>query len=113
MVLVVNNVKSHVSLNESSGLVTSIITTSGNEYDGNYLPDLVEADLEKNLKAKFKRRITIYAADRGYDDGNNHTVLTNRKLKDAIKLNNYVPKRKIPIKEAGFSLRREKLIKKA
>jgi len=64
------------------------------------------------LKAKFKRRITIYAADRGYDDGNNHTVLTNRKLKDAIKLNNYRTQKKDPNKGGWIQLKKRKTYQK-
>jgi len=98
--------KSHVSLNESTGLVTGFVTTSGNEYDGNYLSDLVEADLLKNLPKKFKKRPTIYAADRGYDDGENHIFLKNRKLQDAIKLNNYRTEKKDPNKEIWVKLKK-------
>ncbi|NIT60217.1 MAG: transposase, partial [Aliifodinibius sp.] len=58
--------KAHVSLNAESGMITNLVVTPGNAYDGHKLPELINRDLELGLP------IGIVAADRGYDDGDNH-----------------------------------------
>jgi len=82
--------KAHVSLNEKTGIVTSLRVTSGNKYDGEYLPSLVKKDKAKRLIAKKKLEGSasrqIYAADKGYDDGDNHTFLNNEEMGDAIRI---------------------------
>jgi IS5 family transposase len=72
--------KQHTSMNAQSGLITSLTHTSGEAYDGHQLPRLVEHDLSLGLP------ISIVAADKGYDDGNNHYVLELLKLHSAIRL---------------------------
>jgi len=61
--------KAHVSLNAESGLITSLEVTSGEVYDGHHFRGLVDQDLKQNLS------VETYAADKGYDDGNNHFYL--------------------------------------
>ncbi len=80
--------KTHASLNEKTGIVTSLKVTSGNVYDGKYLPSLIKKDKAKRLanKKKLKEVKQIYAADKGYDDGDNHTFLENEGLGDAIRV---------------------------
>lgn len=80
--------KTHTSLNEKTGIVTSLKVTSGNKYDGKYLPDLVKKDKRRGLmtKKKLNGAKQIYAADKGYDDGDNHTFLEDRGLGDAIRI---------------------------
>jgi len=87
--------KTHASLNEKTGIVTSIRVSSGNKYDGNYLSSLVKKDQNKKLiNAKKLKKLNkegvkiIYAADRGYDNGDNHTFLEEKNLGDAIKIKN-------------------------
>ncbi|MGB7117039.1 MAG: transposase, partial [Anaerolineales bacterium] len=70
-----------VSLNAESGMITNLVVTPGNAYDGHKLPELVNRDLELGFP------IDTVAADRGYDDGNNHYFLQTRGLHSAIHLN--------------------------
>ena len=53
-------------MNAESGMITNLVVTPGNAYDRHKLPEFVNRDLELGLP------IDIVAADRGYDDGNNH-----------------------------------------
>ena len=72
--------KAHVSLNEKTGLVTSVTTTPANEADTNQFIPLVEKDRGKNLPVR------AVAADRGYDGGNNHFFCEVRGIIPAIAL---------------------------
>jgi transposase len=58
--------KAHVSLNSETELITSVQVTAGNRYDGHELPGLLEKDLAQGIP------VEIVAADRGYDDSDNH-----------------------------------------
>ena len=85
--------KTHSSLNEKTGIVTSLKVSPGNKYDGHYFPSLVKKDQRKKLlplktqkRLKDQERKIIYACDRGYDDGENHTFLEEKNLGDAIKV---------------------------
>lgn len=72
--------KAHISLNAANGLITSVVPTSGEVYDGHYLRPLVREDLAQGLPA------AVYAGDRGYDDGENHELLKAQGLKSALRL---------------------------
>jgi IS5 family transposase len=72
--------KAHVSLNAENGLITSLEVTSGEAYDGHHFRALVDHDLEQQLPVK------TYAADKGYDAGDNHDHLELRGLHSAIRL---------------------------
>ncbi|MEK7092680.1 MAG: transposase [Patescibacteria group bacterium] len=72
--------KTHASLNASSGLVTSITTTSANESDTKQFIPLVNKDQKKKLNTQ------AYAADRGYDDGDNHYHCQTKDIVPAIAL---------------------------
>jgi len=72
--------KAHVSLNAENGLITSLETSSGSDYDGQHFCSLVDQDLKQGLS------VEIYTADKGYDDGNNHYYLDQRGLYSAIRL---------------------------
>jgi IS5 family transposase len=72
--------KAHVSLNAESGLITSLEVSPGGAYDGHYFCSLVDHDLKLSLP------IDTVAADKGYDNGDNHYHLTLRKLHSAIRL---------------------------
>lgn len=82
--------KTHASLNEKTSIVTSLTVTSGNEYDGKYLTSLVKKDKTKRLISKKKLKKSdlkqIYAADKGYDDGDNHIFLKENNLGNAIRI---------------------------
>ena len=72
--------KMHTSMNAENGLITSLEVTPGNAYDGHHFCSLVDHDQDQNLN------IETYAADKGYDDGNNHYYLQHHHLKSAIHL---------------------------
>lgn len=85
--------KTHASINEKNGIVTSLKVTSGNEYDGKYLQALVKKDKSKNLIPKKRldqmardNQKQTYTADKGYDDGDNHAFLESMGLGDAIRI---------------------------
>lgn len=75
--------KAHVSLNAGSGLITSVQVTAGQAYDGHQLPALVEQDLAQAVA------VGLVVGDRGYDDGENHELLRQRGIRDALHLNRY------------------------
>jgi len=91
--------KQHVSLNAGSGLITAVLHTPGNAPDGKYLGKLVKRDEEVGVRAE------VYAADRGYDDGENHLFLWDRGLKSAISLNRYRTEKKDRNKEIWIELK--------
>ena len=72
--------KSHMSMNAESNLITGLEVSSGNAWDGKHFTSLVEMDLKQGLP------VETYAADRGYDDGNNHFYLEYKGLHSAILL---------------------------
>jgi len=80
--------KAHASLNAETGLITSLVHTPGNAYDGHELPRLLERDLAQNLPVR------IVAADRGYDSGANHYLLQTKGIHSAIRLNAIRTKKK-------------------
>ena len=75
--------KAHVSMNAESGIITSVLATAGNVYDGHELPGLVENDLSQGVP------LGTVSADRGYDDGENHYFLKSKGLHSAIRLGDY------------------------
>jgi transposase, IS5 family len=74
--------KGHVSINAKTNLITAVVTTSGNESDNKQFTKVANKD--KQVKGLFRNR--IYAADRGYDDGNIHEYLKDERFGNAIKL---------------------------
>ncbi len=94
-----NGYKGHVSLNAESGMITNLVATPGNAYDGHQLPELVNRDLELGLP------IDTVTADRGYDDGNNHYFLQTKGLHSAIHLNAYRTQKKDENKEVWIRLK--------
>lgn len=74
--------KSHTSMNADSSLITSIITTPGNESDNKQFVKVANKD--NQVKGMDKKR--TYAGDKGYDDGEIHEYLKVKKLNNAIKL---------------------------
>ena len=90
--------KAHVSLNAENGLITSLVVTSGEVYDGHYLRPLVVQDVAQGLP------VEVYAGDRGYDDGENHEFLWQRGLKSALKLKGTRTQKRDPNKEPWLKL---------
>lgn len=91
--------KAHVSMNAENGVITNLVVTSGNAYDGHKLPGLVNRDLELGLP------VDTVAADRGYDDGSNHYFLQTKCLHSAIHLNAYRTQKKDKNKEVWICLK--------
>jgi IS5 family transposase len=74
--------KSHTSMNASSSLITGVVTTSGKDTDGKQF--IKVANKDRRIKGMASKR--TYAGDRGYDDGDIHEYLKDKKLGNAIKL---------------------------
>ncbi len=90
--------KDQVSLNAETGLLTSIIPGRADDYDGHQFQRLVEKDLEKGIE------IDTVAADKGYDDGENHYYLGKKKINSAIRLNRRRTQKKDAHKEGWLKL---------
>ncbi len=91
--------KAHVSLNAENGLVTSLESTSGEAYDGHHFTTLVDHDLKQELP------VETYAADKAYDDGENHYNLEVRGLHSAICLKKTRTDKKDDNKQVWLDLR--------
>lgn len=91
--------KDQVSLNAQAELVTSLLPGRADSYDGHYLASLVEKDMAQGIKPG------IVAADRGYDDGENHYYLELRGIASAIRLNAYRTEKKDKNKEGWIELK--------
>lgn len=90
--------KDQVSLNAESGLVTSVIPGHADDYDGHKFQRLVEKDLEKGLA------VDTVAADKGYDDGENHYYLEKKGINSAIRLKRNRTQKKNNHKEGWLKL---------
>jgi IS5 family transposase len=90
--------KAHISLNAENGLITSLETTSGEAYDGHHFTSLVDHDLQQALP------VETYAADKAYDDGENHYNLEVRGLHSAIILKNTRTEKKDNNKQVWLDL---------
>ncbi len=84
---------------EGSQMITSLVVTGGNAHDGKQFPKLVGKDEERGLPAD------TYAADRGYDDGENHYLLETLKMHSAIMLDDYRTEKKNENKQAWIDLK--------
>jgi IS5 family transposase len=67
-------------MNAENGLITSLVTSSGEAYDGHFFCPLVDRDLAQQLP------VETYAGDKGYDDSENHNYLGLKKLHSAFHL---------------------------
>lgn len=90
--------KAHTSLNAQAELITSVVVTAGNAPDGQQFARLVRHDRQQGVPAK------TYAADRGYDDSENHYLLEHLGLHSAIKLNSYRTEKKDKNKQVWLDL---------
>jgi len=91
--------KAHISLNAETGLITSLETSSGEAYDGHHFTGLVDHDLQQALP------VETYAADKAYDDGENHYNLEVRGLHSAIRLKKSRTEKKDGNKQVWLDLR--------
>jgi len=91
--------KDQVSLNAETGLVSSILPGRADDYDGHKLPQLVDKDLKKGIE------IGTVAADKGYDDGENHYYLEKKGINSAIRLNKRRTQKKDAHKEGWLELK--------
>jgi IS5 family transposase len=83
--------KAHLSYNPGSQLITSVVTTSGEVDDGGQFPALVEQDNAIELPPD-----RTYAGDKGYDYGDNHELLKEKGLGDALRLKKTRTEKKDP-----------------
>lgn len=90
--------KDQVSLNAESGLVTSLMPGHADDYDGHEFQKLVEKDLKKGME------IGTVAADKGYDDGENHFYLEKKGINSAIRLKRSRMQKKDTHKEGWLKL---------
>jgi len=91
--------KDQVSLNAEAEMITSVKAGYGGDYDGRWLPYLVERDLKKGIE------VGTVAADRGYDDGENHYYLAQRGINSAIRLKGSRTGKKDKNKEGWIKLK--------
>jgi len=91
--------KAHVSLNAENHLITSVIVTPGNAFDGHFLPDLITKDQKQGLP------VGIVTADRGYDDIQNHLHLQQQGIHSAICLHTYRTHKKDVNKQVWVALK--------
>ena len=80
-------------------MITSVITTPGNVYDGHFMQTWIQMDLDKCLP------VGVVAADRGYDDSQNHYWLKRADIQSAICLNTYRTQKKDANKEVWLELK--------
>ncbi len=79
--------KSHLSLNAEAQIVTAVVPTAGNKTDGQQFRELEKRDEAVGVEAE------IYAGDKGYDDGDNHELLSSKGKHSALCLNDYRTKK--------------------
>ena len=91
--------KMHTSFNAEAQMITSVVVSPGQRYDGHYLPSLIESDVAQGLP------IEVCTADRGYDDTDNHFFLQSQGIRSAIHLNDYRTQKKDPNKQVWFELK--------
>lgn len=92
--------KTHTAMNAESEMITSLVVTGGNAPDGKQFPTLVEKDEERGLP------IETYAADRGYDDSENHYLLETLGMHSAIILNDYRTQKRDKNKQVWIDLKK-------
>lgn len=95
--------KAHTSYNEQSKLITSVSTTAGNATDDKQFKTLVNKDEFTPIPKK-----RTYAGDKGYDDGENHEILKDKHLGDALKLKKTRTEKKNPNKAPWLKLEASK-----
>lgn len=91
--------KSHVSMDATTNIVTSVIATSGSVSDNTQMADLVQHDSDLGVPA------TTYAGDKAYDDGDLHDLLWELKKHSALRLHAYRTQKKDANKDIWLKLK--------
>ena len=73
--------------------------TTGNRHDGHELPGLLEKDVAQGIP------VEVVAADRGYDDSDNRSLLTDQGIQSAIRLKRNRTQKKEASKGVWVALR--------
>ncbi|NPV84917.1 MAG: transposase [Anaerolineae bacterium] len=94
--------KAHMGMNAQNKLITSLEMRGGGAYDGHHFCGLVKHDLEQGLP------VATYAADKGYDSGDNHFYLELHGLHSAIRLKRARRHKKDANKEIWLDLEQTK-----
>jgi len=89
--------KTHVSVNAETGIVTTVVPTSGNRADNKVFPQLLAHDQALELPD------TTYGGDRAYDDTDIQERIEQVGLHSGISLNDYRTKKKIPTRSVGLT----------
>lgn len=79
--------KSHTSMNQENRLITSLKATTAKRNDGKEFISLVKKDVRVGVvkaNSTTPTNNTVYSADKGYDQGDNHYYLEEHKLFNAI-----------------------------
>lgn len=80
--------KEHTCYDPLKNLITEVIVTSGERYDGHLFQPLLEAEMKQKHMKKTKtytpNPIRLTAGDKGYDDGENHEYLKEYNIHDAL-----------------------------
>jgi transposase, IS5 family len=92
--------KTHTSMNAETGIITSVEVTSGEAFDGHHFCSLVDHDIEQDIQ------VETYAADKAYDDTENHFYLQENNLHSAIRLKNSRTNKKDPNKQPWQELKK-------
>lgn len=87
--------KTHVSLDAETGIVTSIKPTIGESALNKQMPDLIRHDAKMGVPAG------TYAGDKGYDDGELHTLLWHLGEHSALRLLTSGQPRKMTARRSG------------
>lgn len=80
--------KSHVSLNQRVGLVSSVLFSTGKDADCTAAPFLIQDDINKGLKP------TVVTADKAYDDIELHVLCGKHNIFNAVALRDTRTKQK-------------------
>jgi IS5 family transposase len=91
--------KAHVSLNAENGMITAVVATTGRRTDGQQFANLVAKDEVVGMAGE------VYAGDKGYDDGSNHSLLWSQGKQSALVLNRYRTEKKDGNKEIWLALK--------
>jgi transposase, IS5 family len=91
--------KSHVSMDATTNIVTSVVTTVGSVSDNTQMAGLVQHDGDLGVPAQ------TYAGDKAYDDGELHELLWDLKKHSALRLHAYRTQKKDANKQIWLRLK--------
>lgn len=107
--------KTHTSFNHKTNLITSIKVTTARRDDGRQFQTLVNKDRRLGIARgnPDEKEATIYTADKGYDDGDNHQFLKSREMVSAIQLKKTRLEKRDPNKKPWLKMIKSKLYQRA